>query len=340
MGGKGSRQYVSPMQNNPNDKIGEIKTIKNGCALLGSEQAYLGDKIPQNGEYEFSGAGNYCHYCSDSPGNLTTSPWCDGTCCPILGGQGQYKRVRYLADTATCCVTGHDTVGNLTCDPADLVIGAPQCDNPMLDYCKDTVLFNDGRCSAWCAQSPTQCLAKKANYCNNSANVGKQECQQFCASNPGQCDTAMDTWCNSPENVHKPICACYDPFLKEEYSAQLKSYNPKCWDRRCETSGYHSTVLMAEACPDTVNCSVYNSIEGSQQRATIVGNTVVQKCGTESEKAKIVTGPDGKLYTAKSWWNDGYVIAEIVTVTVFGLYVLFVSTPDIIQLIRRLRLRR
>ncbi len=322
MGGTGSRQYVAPMLNDPDDKIGSKKVVHNGCAMIGSESNFLADKIPSNGEYKWTGAGDYCHYCSDAPGNLTTSPWCDGTCCPILGGQGVYERTAYRADPKQCCITGARTIGDVTCDPDYQDTKNSTCDNHLSANCTGANLFDNERCRNWCAKNKEGCQENKEAYCNDTDNPLSPACKTFCSANPKKCDASAVKFCAEPANVDDPFCACINSFVPPHVS---RSHDPVCWDRKCQIGGYQTTAMGSASDCKIVSCDVYYTIDGAT-RANIASNHVVQKCGTDDEKKtdNLTGGIDssGTPVVDSTKTLDAYDKAEIGIVVVFSLCVI------------------
>lgn len=272
------------MFNNPNDKIGEKKAIKNGC---GTEQELL-KYIPQNGEYEWAG-GEYDYE----------------NCCG--NDQGYYKRKKYLADNNECCKILNPTIGDKTCDPEFRGPFADGCGTIMENYCiNDTEqeahknkIFSQSSCSLWCSKNNDNkeiCNQRKGELCNDANNIEFPECKQWCLENPGKCDAGMSEYCKKPKNIHDPVCSCINSFIDFK---DRDINNPRCVDKNCIVNGYSTAAMLNNKIEcQNISCDVYYDMD-ENKRVNIHENFISQTCGGKT------TTPHSILHKIKShpWFN-------------------------------------
>lgn len=306
----------------PEDKIGDIKTIQGACASYGSGRDYMEKYIPQNGEYEWAGEGSQCHYCSLSqPESIDCSFGCDGIdCCSIVGGSGTYKRVSYKADPTQCCLTGQPMIDNYTCDPIYRDSKSSACSNSMITYCSSSDnVFTKDICNTWCANNSTQCDNVKSKFCNDPANYKYPACKNWCVtkSGMGRCDDGMNLYCS--EFPNDSTCACITSDLMKY------KYNPLCEDRHCIDHGYQTSSMISavgEGCK-IVDCNVYLDAKAGG-KVTFADVKIEQRCGNTTKNSS-TAGTSNVPRTSGSSWNSKllWIIAPIVLLVIIIAAVLF-----------------
>lgn len=275
---------------NPEDKIGAVKTIPHGCAPAGGAFGWMKKYMPSNGEYEWAGEGNYCHYCSiDYPDSIDCESGCaDIACCSILGKRGTYKRKSYNADPKQCCLRNAEItsksnvmIGDLTCDPKYRSPASPDCYPILREYCLNgTTLMTDhsGICRTWCSNNQKECNSYKSKICNNIDNFNQiPECKTWCAENDGLCDTSGVDYCSKETNKEDDFCSCLNSDL-----VQYK-FNPLCEDRKCIKNGYATQSMITsrgKGC-EIIDCTTY--LEMANKGKTDFKNVAIyQHCGDKT----------------------------------------------------------
>lgn len=242
---------ISP--NDPDDKIGEPKEVRYGCAMAGSEKYFLGNYMPNNGEYEWYGPGRACYFCGlMCPGEvLGCSSGCvyghGLKCCATIGRKGMYQRARYNADHTMCCITSKSQIGHLTCDPKYRDPESLACLEKMEEHCKKHDNIQKGECEFFCKKRPDKCR-----------QIIQEDLSEFtdqnalnCVNTPGLCDGKMFAYCKDEKNVNSDVCSCINNNVG----------NPRCFNK-CVTKGYITRNMQNNPCTSE-QCVVMLSIKNT-----------------------------------------------------------------------------
>ena len=313
MGDSCSKTYPKMPDVTKTDTIGAVRTIPGGCGPAGTAGNYLKKYVPNNGEYEWAGEGDGCHYCSASiPNEISCSSGCaDVSCCAIVGKRGTYKRTSYKADPVICCLKSADYVGNHTCDPKYKNPTSESCYTAIKNYCLEgNRLFEEDVCKSFCGNNPEECFLYKQEKCNQPNGVFNPYCHNWCMINHGMCDSSMGVYCEQkPED---PICSCINSDLIKH------KYNPVCEDRSCIDHGYHTSSMISsfgDGC-QIVDCSVYFDIE-AEGNVEFDDVDIDQRCTAERESEQ-------RLLLQEEQKKKKMVIFILITITLC-LTVIFLS---------------
>lgn len=206
-------------KNNPSDLKGAKKEIRHGCGSAGSVSASLKGYMPQNGEYEWAGEGNKCHYSSKHTGREISCTWgCIGTTgkCSISGKRGLYRRKSYNADKKKCCegkANSNHLIGNLTCDPDARTPTSSLCLPYTKARCKasnknviNKNIFTQDYCTDYCGISDNSdwCKSQKTTICNREGVLKTDsKCRAWCKQNQPNCETGIKSFCDEKDNIFK-----------------------------------------------------------------------------------------------------------------------------------------
>ena len=188
----------------------------------------------------------------------------------------------------------------------------------MNNYCtKDNYAnLNSDKCIRWCNLYSDDCEDAKNKYCNNPANIGTTLCKDWITtagvleSQNVNFDSAVMSYCDS--NPDDSICTCIkSPFAKLNDNSKA---NPYCWDGACQLSGYPTSGMRNQSCPDIVDCSIVFDLDANE--AILENVKIQQECGNEiasheltEAQAQLTTSSqpdpeDGSSSTFKEEPND------------------------------------
>lgn len=251
--------------------IGGLREMGNGCGpnIGGMQGGSCYDWLkrrgfgwPDNGEFEWGGPGSGCAMCS----NVKKGYGCDNCSgSDTVGGKrGRVKRTKYSGDPANCCASRANTYDGKTCDPNFRTYETPNCDQYMLDYCKNN-RWSQPECRSWVQSSikndRTVANVDIRNYCSSGDNFNKPECQEWCGlvrNNPDMrsvCDGALISYCNN--NPGDPLCACMNPPENISKIEGLMASGKVCWYKPCQTlsnDNYITSTMLDQKnqCASTV----------------------------------------------------------------------------------------
>lgn len=242
--------------------IGQTKQAGTGCGpnIDGSQPGSCLDQLtnkgfswPQNSEFSWGGLGDDCQMCSADYG-------CDCTSNSINGKRGSVKRVAYMADPAQCCIKGTQIINGNTCDPQYRGYSSTSCDEPMLNYCKNSK-WSTPECMAWTQAAVnagrTVPNVPISNYCQQGTNFTKPECQQWCGlvrnntSMQSACDSSVTNYCSN--NPSDPLCTCMQPPQNVSQIQNLMATSKVCWYKPCQTLT-NDNYITSTMSNDKKNC--------------------------------------------------------------------------------------
>ena len=203
-------------ENNPNDKIGEVKTIPDACGPAGTVGLYVKKYIPNNGEYEWKGEKGSCHYDGGHAGNEIT---CKFGCaklghCAIIGKRGTYARTKYLADPSKCCAEQpkNGAIHGKTCDPK-YTTSNPTCRDAIRKKCGlNWNIFSNPVCQRYCREPNNQhwCRSTKESKCQSQDPFKHKYCKPFCETDPQWCDRRKQSVCDSTKSITNKNSGCQE----------------------------------------------------------------------------------------------------------------------------------
>jgi len=229
------------LSNLPTLGLGKSEDLAAGCGPAGSANLYVG--CPQNGEFIADGEGGNCYYNGAKPG---TEIACSSGCrdengnCAIAGKRIRCKRVAYKGDPTRCCLSGAQTDGNTTCDPAYNSVSNVGCQEAMKSYCSSgSNFFTDSKCRDWWT------------------------------ANPAAADSTLITQCSAPKNATRPECSCIQEDIKFRDAGLHITFPSTCVSAKCVGPNVMKTQQQLKT-----NCNItYCDISQNQF------NTIKSKIG-------------------------------------------------------------
>lgn len=161
------------------------------------------------------------------------------------------------------------------------------CKAKIEDYCKKDENLFKAECQQFCANNSEKCVAYKSDYCNSADRKDDSNCISWCLTEEGQgkCDKLFAERCSDEENdKDNPECNCI--------FSKIKKYNPYCVDAKCANTGYVTTNMKSQICPNIVDCSVYNEIGEVGRDVQWKDNSIVQKCSSKTDTTNVNQQPD------------------------------------------------
>lgn len=288
-------------------RAGSGCTANVGGVLPGSGYEYAkktGFSFPDNGEFEWGGLGDTCRMCDGEWG-------CECAGSAVVGSKPTVKRVAYLADPATCCISNAVTTGGKTCDPKYRDRNGAACKTSMMNYCaQGTNIVSDASCVNWANVYPKESkelrLRSVAADPTNPSNVSY--CKSLANNGDSSCDQIYINYCST--HPADPLCSCIN-----SKAIVPGIVNPACIDKTCLTGGYITSAMIASKCPDVITCNMQVNLQNS---GFSLGSSVTNKqtCGKDSAAS-------GNANTSGNEEDDGttnrYLIYVFIAVLVFAL---------------------
>jgi hypothetical protein len=167
------------------------------------------------------------------------------------------------------------------------------------------------QCGPYMPSSQT-CTESLREY--STQNLHLNESKEWCKSHPELCDTAVIGYCQRyPDD---PYCSCINS------PANVKGVvNPKCVDRKCITSGYLTSSMLATPCPTVINCDIQTQLYNS---GVVLSNQIPiqQNCGTTGTMTSSVT----TIPTSSTSTNNvKYIIVFLLIIFVIVMAIVFAA---------------
>ncbi len=242
--------------------LGLNKTMDNpyGCGRV-NESGTFNDLVkygwgyPDNGEFEYGGAGSKCNIC-----------WWDWGCeCPDKkdwadGKRGKVKRVAYKAPENKCCETGNQLIDGKTCDPKYKDPTSSACRTSMESYCAKDNNITKPRCREALFNTDNGKLIESATkHCEVGGPERNEFCMEFCSkkSKESVCNSAATAYCQrNPTNTD--YCGCINTQQHAKILKRLEenglSTLPHCMLQQCATNPNAYKPFGRESCPSQNTC--------------------------------------------------------------------------------------